>query len=365
MSGGVDSSVVAALLKRDGYDVIGVTLQLYDNGTATGRKGACCAGADIRDARRAAEAIGIPHYVLDYEERFRRAVIDRFAESYLAGETPIPCVDCNRTVKFRDLLETARELGADALATGHYVASRAGAGGRRELVRAADPSRDQSYFLYATTPEQLAVLRFPLGDMPKEETRRLAREFGLAVADKPDSQDICFVPQGRYGDVLEKLRPEAARPGEIVHLDGRVLGRHPGIANFTVGQRRGLGVAHADPLYVLRLDPARARVIVGPREALGTRSVRLRDVNWLGTMPLSDIGPDGIPVAVKVRSTRPARAAILRPLPDAVAVELIEPEDGVSPGQACVFYEDEGARARVLGGGTIIRQEPDAVATAA
>jgi tRNA-specific 2-thiouridylase len=365
MSGGVDSSVVAALLKREGYDVIGVTLQLYDQGAAAGRKGACCAGADIRDARRAAEAIGIPHYVLDYEERFRRAVIDRFAESYLAGETPIPCVDCNRTVKFRDLLETARELGADALATGHYVASRAGAGGRRELVRAADPSRDQSYFLYATTPEQLAVLRFPLGDMPKEETRRLAREFGLAVADKPDSQDICFVPQGRYGDVLEKLRPEAARPGEIVHLDGRVLGRHPGIANFTVGQRRGLGVAHADPLYVLRLDPARARVIVGPREALGTRSVRLRDVNWLGTMPLSDIGPDGIPVAVKVRSTRPARAAILRPLPDAVAVELIEPEDGVSPGQACVFYEDEGARARVLGGGTIIRQEPDAVATAA
>jgi tRNA-specific 2-thiouridylase len=268
-------------------------------------------------------------------------------------------------VKFRDLLETARDLGADALATGHYVASRVGEGGRRELFRAADPSRDQSYFLYATTPEQLALLRFPLGDMPKENTRRLAREFGLAVADKPDSQDICFVPQGRYGDVLQKLRPDAGRPGEIVHLDGRVLGRHPGIANFTVGQRRGLGIAHADPLYVVRLDPARARVIVGPREALGTRSVRLRDVNWLGTMPLSAIGAEGIPVAVKVRSTRPARAAILRPLPDGVAVELIEPEDGVSPGQACVFYQDEGAGARVLGGGTIIRQEPDAVATAA
>jgi tRNA-specific 2-thiouridylase len=365
MSGGVDSSVVAALLKRDGYDVIGVTLQLYDQGAAAGRKGACCAGADIRDARRAAEAIGIPHYVLGLRGALPAGRDRPLRRELPAGETPIPCVDCNRSVKFRDLLETARELGADALATGHYVASRAGEGGRRELVRAADPSRDQSYFLYATTPEQLALLRFPLGDLPKEETRRLAREFGLAVADKPDSQDICFVPHGRYGDVLEKLRPDAARPGEIVHLDGRVLGRHPGIANFTVGQRRGLGVAHADPLYVLRLDPARARVIVGPREALGTRSVRLRDVNWLGSTPLSAIGPDGIPVAVKVRSTRPARAAILRPLPDGVAVELIEPEDGVSPGQACVFYEDEGTRARVLGGGTIIRQEPDAVATAA
>jgi tRNA-specific 2-thiouridylase len=365
MSGGVDSSVVAALLKREGYDVVGVTLQLYDHGAAIGRKGACCAGADIRDARSAAETIGIPHYVLDYEERFRKAVIDRFAESYVAGETPIPCVECNRTVKFRDLLETARDLGADALATGHYVASRAAADGRRVLVRAADPNRDQSYFLYATTPEQLATLRFPLGDMPKDETRRLAREFGLAVADKPDSQDICFVPQGRYSDVLEKLRPDAAREGEIVHLDGRVLGRHRGIVNYTVGQRRGLGIADADPLYVIRLDPERGRVIVGPREALATRSVRLRDVNWLGDVPLGEIGPGGVAVAVKVRSTRPARAAILRALADGVAVELIEAEDGVSPGQACVFYEDEGPRARVLGGGTITRQQPDNLAKAA
>jgi tRNA-specific 2-thiouridylase len=365
MSGGVDSSVVAALLKRDGYDVVGVTLQLYDHGAATGRKGACCAGADIRDAREAAETIGIPHYVLDYEERFRRAVIDRFAESYVSGETPIPCVECNKTVKFRDLLETARDLGADALATGHYVASRASEGGRRMLVRAADPSRDQSYFLYATTPEQLAMLRFPLGDMAKDETRRLAHAFGLKVADKPDSQDICFVPQGRYSDVLEKLRPDAAREGEIVHLDGRVLGRHRGIAHFTVGQRRGLGIADADPLYVVKLDPARARVIVGPREALATRTVRLRDVNWLGDVPLAAIGPAGLPVAVKVRSTRPARAAVLRADAENVTVELLEAEDGVSPGQACVVYEDESARARVLGGGTITRGEAGTIAAAA
>ncbi|NNM73525.1 tRNA 2-thiouridine(34) synthase MnmA [Enterovirga aerilata] len=365
MSGGVDSSVVAALLKREGYDVVGVTLQLYDHGAATGRKGACCAGADIRDARRAAETIGIPHYVLDYEERFRRAVIDRFAESYVAGETPIPCVDCNRTVKFRDLLGTALDLGAHALATGHYVASHPGPDGRRVLVRAADPGRDQSYFLYATTPEQLAMLRFPLGDMPKAETRRLAREFGLPVADKPDSQDICFVPQGRYADVLEKLRPEAAREGEIVHLDGRVLGRHRGVAHFTVGQRRGLGVAGGEPLYVVRLDAARGRVVVGPREALATRFVRLRDVNWLGDLPLGEIGPEGLPVAAKVRSTRPARPAVLRSLADGIGVELLDPEEGVSPGQACVFYEDDGLRARVLGGGTIMRPEAGTVAAAA
>jgi tRNA-specific 2-thiouridylase len=365
MSGGVDSSVVAALLKRDGYDVVGVTMQLYDHGAATGRKGACCAGADIRDARRVADHIGIPHYVLDYEERFRRSVIDRFAESYVAGETPIPCVECNRSVKFRDLLDTARDLGAAVLATGHYVASRPGRNGGRELVRAADPARDQSYFLYATTPEQLDRLRFPLGDMPKDETRRLAQAFGLAVADKPDSQDICFVPQGRYGDVLEKLRPEASREGEIVHLDGRVLGRHRGIAHFTVGQRRGLGIADPDPLYVVRLDATRARVIVGPREALATTHIRLRDMNWLGDLPLEDVGPDGLAVAVKVRSTRPARAALLRPDPLGAAVELLEPEDGVSPGQACVVYADETLRARVLGGGTITRPAAERLPAAA
>src|SRR5919205_447856 len=266
MSGGVDSSVVAALLKRQGYDVVGITLQLYDHGAATHRKGACCAGQDIHDARRVAETIGIPHYVLDYEARFREAVIDRFAESYLAGETPIPCVECNRTIKFRDLLETAKELGADVLATGHYVASRALSDGRRALFRAADPERDQSYFLYATTPEQLAMLRFPLGERDKTETRAMARELGLAVADKADSQDICFVPQGKYSDVIERLKPGAAQPGEIVHVDGRVLGRHDGIIHYTVGQRRGLGVATGEPLFVVKLDAARRRVVVGPRE---------------------------------------------------------------------------------------------------
>jgi tRNA-specific 2-thiouridylase len=365
MSGGVDSSVVAALLKRQGYDVVGITLQLYDHGEATHRKGACCAGQDIHDARRVAEAIGIPHYVLDYESRFREAVIESFAESYLAGETPIPCVECNRTVKFRDLLETARELGADVLATGHYVASRALPAGGRALYRAADPDRDQSYFLYATTPEQLAFLRFPLGELDKAETRSLARELGLAVADKADSQDICFVPQGRYSDIIERLKPGAARPGEVVHLDGRVLGRHEGIIHFTVGQRRGLGLSTGEPLYVVRLDADGARVIVGPREALATRSIRIAGVNWLGDRPLDALGPDGIDVAVRVRSTRAPRPATLRFADGAALVELLSPEDGVSPGQACVIYDDAGPRARVLGGGTIARAEADAPSVAA
>ena len=350
MSGGVDSSVVAALLRRDGYDVVGVTLRLYDSGRKAARAGACCAGADIDDARRVAERIGIPHYVLDYADRFRASVIDRFADSYAAGETPVPCVECNRTVKFRDLLDTARDLGAAALATGHYVASRARANGRRALVRAADPARDQSYFLYATTQEQLDLLRFPLGDMTKADTRRLAGELGLAVADKPDSQDICFVPDGHYAALVERLRPDAVRPGEVVRQDGRVVGRHRGIVHFTVGQRRGIGIAGADPLYVVALDPGRNQVVVGPREALATRTIRLRDLNWLGDGPLDAIGPEGLSVAVRVRSTRPPVAAILRP--NAV-VELVGHEDGVSPGQACVLYADCGPRARVLGGGTI------------
>ena len=264
MSGGVDSSVVAALLKREGYDVVGITLQLYDHGSAAHRAGACCAGQDIHDARRVAEVVGIPHYVLDYEARFREAVIDRFAESYLSGETPIPCVECNRSIKFRDLLATAKELGADVLATGHYVASRALPDGRPALFRAADPDRDQSYFLYATMPEQLAMLRFPLGERPKDETRALARELGLSVAEKPDSQDICFVPRGRYAQLVERLRPEAAEAGDIVHVDGAVLGRHDGIIHFTIGQRRGLGVGTGEPLYVVRLEPETRRVIVGP-----------------------------------------------------------------------------------------------------
>jgi tRNA-uridine 2-sulfurtransferase len=365
MSGGVDSSVVAALLKREGYDVVGITLQLYNHGAARHRTGACCAGQDIHDARRVAEAIGIPHYVLDYEARFREAVISRFAESYIAGETPIPCVECNRSIKFRDLLDTARDLGADALATGHYVASRALPDGRRALYRAADPDRDQSYFLYATTPAQLAMLRFPLGEKPKEETRALARELGLTVADKADSQDICFVPQGRYTDVIERLQPGAVRPGEIVHLDGRVLGRHDGIIHYTVGQRRGLKLAVGEPLYVVRLDAKAARVVVGPREALATRLIRLHDVNWLGDGPLDAIGPEGREVAVRVRSTRTPRPALLHRRDASTTIELLAPEDGVSPGQACVIYDGDTARARVLGGGTIARAEVAAPPVAA
>lgn len=357
MSGGVDSSVVAALLKRQGYDVLGVTLQLYDQGEAAHRKGACCAGQDIYDARRVAETIGIPHYVLDYEARFREAVIDRFTQSYLRGETPIPCVECNRSIKFRDLLETAQELGADILATGHYVASRALPDGRRALYRAADPDRDQSYFLYATTPEQLKMLRFPLGEMPKEETRALARECGLAIADKADSQDICFVTQGRYSDVIERLKPGAVQGGEIVHVDGRVLGRHEGIIHYTVGQRRGLGLATGEPLYVVRLDAGSARVVVGPREALATRQIRIADVNWLDDRPLAALGEEGMEVAVRVRSTREPRPAVLHPSSAGALIELLAAEDGVSPGQACVIYENDTDRARVLGGGTIVRND--------
>jgi tRNA-specific 2-thiouridylase len=312
-----------------------------------------------------AEAVGIPHYVLDYEDRFREEVIDRFAESYLAGETPIPCIECNRSIKFRDLLETAKDLGADVLATGHYVASRALPDGRRALYRAADPDRDQSYFLYATTAEQLKMLRFPLGELPKDDTRALARELGLAVADKADSQDICFVPQGRYSDIIERLRPGAVQAGEIVHVDGRVLGRHEGIIHYTVGQRRGLGLSVGEPLYVVRLDAATARVVVGPRDRLATRTIRLTDLNWLGDVPLESLGGEGMEVAVRVRSTREPRPATLRAAPAGAAVELLAPEDGVSPGQACVIYESDAPRARVLGGGTIARTEAEAAPVAA
>jgi len=352
MSGGVDSSVTAALLKAEGYDVVGVTLQLYDHGEATHRKGACCAGRDIHDARRVADQIGIPHYVLDYESRFKEAVIDRFAESYVAGETPVPCVECNQSIKFRDLLATAHELGAQALATGHYVASRPLADGHRALFRAREEERDQSYFLFATTREQLDFLRFPLGDRPKAEVRELARRFGLAVADKHDSQDICFVPAGRYTDVIERLMPGSAEPGEIVDLAGRVLGRHGGIIHFTVGQRRGLGIAAGEPLYVVRLDAERRHVVVGPREALRTARMRLRDVNWLGD---DEIAPSGKrrEIFVKVRSTRPPQPAWLDVTAEGVEVELIDGEEGVAPGQACVFYDAGRGQARVLGGGFI------------
>jgi tRNA-uridine 2-sulfurtransferase len=354
MSGGVDSSVTAAILAEAGYDVVGITLQLYDHGAATHRKGACCAGRDIHDARAVAERIGIPHYVLDYEDRFKEAVIDRFAESYVAGETPVPCIECNQSIKFHDLLHTARDLGAKVLATGHYVASRALPEGGRALYRAREAERDQSYFLFATTRAQLDLLRFPLGDRAKAETRDLARHFGLSVADKQDSQDICFVPTGHYADIIERLRPGAAGPGEIVDLDGRVLGHHDGIIHFTVGQRRGLGIAAGSPLYVVRLDAASRRVVVGPRDALRTSHIRLRDVNWLGDGTIDEILAHHPDVFVKVRSTRPPRPAWLRRgAGGGLEVELIAGEDGVSPGQACVFYDAAEGQARVLGGGVI------------
>ncbi|MBL6429554.1 MAG: tRNA 2-thiouridine(34) synthase MnmA [Maritimibacter sp.] len=351
MSGGVDSSVVAAKLKREGYDVIGVTLQLYDHGAALAKKGACCAGVDIHDARRVAEEMGFPHYVLDYENIFREAVIEEFADSYLGGATPVPCIRCNERVKFKDLLATAKDLDADCMATGHYIQRFAGDAGP-ELHRAADANRDQSYFLFSTTPEQLSFLRFPLGHLKtKDETRALAREFGLEVADKPDSQDICFVPDGNYAGVIEKLRPGAAEPGEIVHADGRVLGRHDGVIHYTIGQRRGLGIGGlSDPLYVVRLDTETRQVVVGPKEMLATRTIPVREINWLGDAPFTSQGEWHL--SVKVRSTRPPREAVIRPISETEAeVELLTPEEGVSPGQACVFYAPDSSR--IFGGGWI------------
>jgi tRNA-specific 2-thiouridylase len=348
MSGGVDSSVVAALLKDEGYDVVGVTLQLYDHGAALARKGACCAGRDIHDARRVAEGMGFPHYVLDYENTFRDAVIEEFADSYLAGATPVPCIRCNERVKFRDLLQVARDLDADCMATGHYIRREVGPHGP-ELHRAADPARDQSYFLFSTTREQLDFLRFPLGGLAsKAETRALAARYGLPVADKPDSQDICFVPNGNYAAVIERLRPGAAEPGDIVDEAGAVLGRHEGVLRYTVGQRRGLGLGGlGEPLFVLRLDAARRQVVVGPRASLATRTVRLKGVNWLGDGEM----PAEAEVLVRVRSTRQPLPAVLRPAEGGAEVELATPEEGVAPGQACAFYAPEGTR--VLGGGWI------------
>lgn len=358
MSGGVDSSVAAALLKRAGYDVVGITLQLYDHGEAVRRKGACCAGQDIHDARRVAAQLGIPHYVLDFESRFREAVIDDFVSSYASGFTPVPCIRCNQTVKFADLLARARELDAEALVTGHYIESRPRAcgSGHRDLFTPADMARDQSYFLFATTQEQIDYLRFPLGTLPKSETRRIAAEIGLVVADKPDSQDICFVPEGRYADLILKLRPDAAEPGDIMHEDGRILGRHKGTVHFTVGQRRGLGIAEGDPLYVLRIDSRERRVVVGPRASLLRHDIALSQVNWLGRQPL-DSRPQ--PVFAKIRSTRPPVAAEIHHGPLGAIVSIAEGEYGVSPGQACVLYENSGAGARVLGGGFIARSFPE------
>ncbi len=351
MSGGVDSSVAAALLKREGYDVVGITLQLYDHGAAVQRKGACCAGQDIYDARRVAETIGIPHYVLDYESRFSESVIEDFADSYMRGETPIPCVRCNQTVKFRDLLSTARELGAAALATGHYVRREAGVSGT-ELHQAEDDSRDQSYFLFATTPEQLDFLRFPLGGLPKSETRKLAEELNLPVAAKPDSQDICFVPNGSYAQVVSRLRPGALDPGEIVDLKGQVLGHHEGIINFTIGQRRGIGIGGtADPLYVVAIDAQAARVVVGPKSALARDRVFVKELNWLDGRPL---GQEGRSCQVKLRSAQPAAAARVMASPGGGAViDLVEPQHGIAPGQAAVLYDGS----QVLGGGWIVGSE--------
>nr|MBW0150948.1 tRNA 2-thiouridine(34) synthase MnmA [Phenylobacterium sp.] len=352
MSGGVDSTVTAALLAKAGYDVVGVTLQLYDHGQALAKKGACCAGQDIHDARTAAEAIGIPHYVLDYESRFREEVMEEFADAYLRGETPIPCVRCNQTVKFRDLLDVARDLGAEALATGHYV-RRAAGGNRPHLQRAVDATRDQSYFLFATTPEQLDFLRFPLGGLPKTEVRRVAAELGLAIADKPDSQDICFVPEGRYTTVIDRLRPHGAEPGDIVHMDGRVLGRHEGVTRYTIGQRRGLNVAVGDPLFVVRIDAERRQVIVGPREALLTGALRLKETNWLGeSASFAAACDEGRPVLARVRSTREPVPGRLAWVGDEVGVVFDGAEEGVAPGQACVLYAPEDPD-RVLGGGFI------------
>lgn len=343
MSGGVDSSVVAALAARTGAEVIGITLQLYDHGEAVGRAGACCAGKDIRDARAVCDHLGIAHYVFDHASSFAASVMDDFADEYLAGRTPVPCVKCNMGVKFTDLLRLAKDLGADCLATGHYVRRVIGTDGQAQLHRAADPARDQSYFLFATTQDQLDYLRFPLGDLPKDQVRAIAAELKLAVAAKPDSQDICFVPDGDYAAVVRRLRPEAETDGDIVHVDGRVLGQHRGLIHFTVGQRRGLEIGgQAEPLYVVRLDAAQRQVIVGPKAALAVTAAQLSDVNWLG-------GDHMGPLSAKVRSmARPAPAR----LQDGQLM-FDQPEFGVAPGQAAVLYDGE----RVLGGGWIAQTQ--------
>ncbi len=342
MSGGVDSSTVAAMLHAEGYEVIGITLQLYDHGMAVGKKGACCAGQDIQDARRVADVLGIPHYVLNYESKFKESVMDDFVETYLSGSTPVPCIRCNQSVKFKDLLATARDLGADCMATGHYV-QRVVRDGKAELHRGADPEKDQSYFLFATTQEQLDFLRFPLGALNKQQTRTLAEQYGLAIADKPDSQDICFVPTGGYAEVIKKMRPGAAEPGQIVHVDGRILGAHQGIIHYTVGQRKGLVSGSSEPLYVIKLDAPNRRVVVGPREALAQADVRIKELNWLaGSAPAE--------MLVKMRSAqKPQLASIVEQGADAALVRLAAPYEGIAPGQACVMYDGE----RVLGGGWI------------
>ena len=355
MSGGVDSSVAAALLKAEGHDVIGITLQLYDHGEATGRKGSCCAGQDIQDARRVAELLDIPHYVLDYEKRFAAAVIETFAASYVAGETPIPCVSCNQDIKFRDLLITARELGASHLATGHYIQKRQGPDGP-ELLRGADRERDQSYFLFATTQDQLNQLMFPIGGYAKPAVRKMALDLGLPVAEKSDSQDICFVPKGRYTDVIERLKPGALHPGDIVHVDGRKLGRHEGTINYTVGQRRGLKIPAAEPLYVIRINAERNEVLVGPRDLLMTKGLVLRNVNWLDRSVAQKAAERGALIYARIRSTQEPSAAVLSVSADGTVTVTFEAgEEGIAVGQACVFYADACGQSQVLGGGWIAK----------
>jgi len=352
MSGGVDSSVVAAMLKEQDYEVIGVTLQLYDHGAALSKKGACCAGTDINDARRIAELMDFPHYVLNYENMFKENVIEEFAESYLAGSTPVPCIRCNERVKFKDLLETAKDLGADCMATGHYIQRKLGQH-KAELHCAADSSKDQSYFLFTTKQEQLDFLRFPLGHLnSKTATRELARKYNLSVADKPDSQDICFVPNGSYADVIKKLKPEAVEPGYIVDTRGVKLGEHKGIINYTVGQRRGLGIGGGDPLYVLELDAINRRVIVGEKELLSTKTIKIKDVNWIGDKPFEEIQERKLKVRVRSTST-PVEALVTTEDAKSASVTLNKAEEGIAPGQACVFYERDGTR--VLGGGWITK----------
>ena len=355
MSGGVDSSVCAALVKLAGYETIGITLQLYDHGAAIKKKNACCAGQDIYDAKIIADKMGFPHYTLDYESRFKQSVIEDFADTYVSGATPIPCVRCNQSVKFQDLLKTAKALGADCMVTGHYVA-RVGGIVDAKMYRAKDRGRDQSYFLFATTQDQLDYLRFPLMDIDKDEVRRIANIIGLDVANKPDSQDICFVPEGKYQDIVLGLRPQAGRGGDVVHIDGRVLGKHNGIINYTVGQRRGLGIATGEPIYVVALDAKNARVIVGPPEALAVKSLTLKEVNWLGEKPQTEDALDGLKVLARVRSTRPPIPATLS-TKEGWKIIFENPETGVAPGQACVFYEPNSSIGelgeRVLGGGFI------------
>jgi tRNA-specific 2-thiouridylase len=350
MSGGVDSSVVATMLHNQGYQVIGVTLQLYDLGVTLEKKGACCAGKDIYDAKNVADKVGFPHYVLNYETLFKQEVMEDFADSYLRGETPIPCVKCNQSVKFRDLFKVAKDLNADALVTGHYVQRKTGENGRAEMHKAFDETKDQSYFLFATTQDQLNYVHFPLGGMKKEDTRKLAEQYGLEVADKPDSQDICFVPNGSYTKVIERLRPDAWEPGDIIHVNGEKVGEHDGIVNYTVGQRKGLGVAWPEPLYVVKVDAPSKQVVVGPETALYSNSFKIRDVNWLDGVKIPE---QEIKVSIKIRSGQPAMQALVSGLENGRAVvKLLDPQKAVTPGQACVIYDGT----RVLGGGWIVKE---------